>query len=408
MQSEKCPFAEMRAIAPVVEMAPGTYAVTRHAECRAILMDWQTYSARVGENNMFAVFGPSPAQEEIDRIMQRYPETPVLMRADPPEHTRVRDLVKSVLTTAVVRQIEPQIEALVREFADRWLKSGQCEFVSGFAALLPNAVTTSFLGLPPEARGKTKFWADEVMSRFEGPQSPERQIAVATSIAEMGDFFYAEIADRRANPTDDLISLLAHTEIDGDRLADAAIVNVIETFMIGGHETTTFLLGNALWRLANDPDLAELLRESPEKIAPFVEEMLRLEAPARMAMRSPTRDVEIGGVPVPAGATLLVMLASANRDERIYDAPDELRIDRPRPDSTPGTRHLAFGYGAHACIGLHLARAEVRIALNYLLPRMQQIAPASDDPIERLDNVQLRGPIRLNLKFDARAMADAA
>jgi cytochrome P450 len=408
-ETTNCPYAryrKMREKEAATQVRPGVYAVTRYEDCKAILADWKTYSAVLGDLSPFATFGPSPVQDQIDEIMHEYREKPVLMRTDPPLHTRVRNLVNRTLMPAEVEKIAPQIQATVNELAAPWIGTGKVEFMAAFAALLPNAVTTGFLGAPPPMRAKLKFWAQETMSRFDGPQSPERQLEVARNIAQMARYFLEQIADRRKRPTGDLVSLLAHAEIDGDRLEDTAIINVISTFLIGGHETTTYLLGNSLWRLARDADLAGTLRADPAKIPSFIEEMLRTEAPAQTIMRSPTRPVEIGGVKVPAGAVLLVTVASANRDEAAFDAPDDVRLERRR--SAPSRQHLAFGYGIHSCIGLNLARSEVRIALETLLPRMQAISPASDDPIEIVENFMLRGPVRLDLRFTPSATAQCS
>lgn len=400
-QSEQsgCPYAGFRAMreqAAVTQVQPGVYAVTRYDDVKAVLSDSATFAARLGENNAFAMYGPSPVQSEIDAIMREYPEEPVLMRTDPPLHTRVRALVNCALTPAEVQKIEPQIHAIVKELAAPWLERGAVDFTGEFARLLPNAVTTSFLGSPPEMRERFRFWAGEVMSRIDGPQTPERQLEVAQHIVDMARYFYEQIAERRRNPTGDLVSLLAHAEIDGDRLDNPSIVNVIETFLIGGHETTMFWLGNSLHYLARNPDMAERLRSDPALIPVFIEEMLRLESPGQSVQRSPTRDVEIGGVMVPKGALLLVYLASANRDENFFPEPDTFKLDRTGPTAA---RHVAFGYGVHSCLGLRLARAEVQIALAFLLPRMHAIKLAGSDPISYLSNFALRGPTRLMLSF---------
>jgi len=394
-----CPYAGyrlMREQSAVTEVQPGVYAVTRYDDVKAVLSDPQTFSARIGDNKSFAFFGPSPVQDRIDEIMRDYPEEPVLMRTDPPLHTRVRALVNCALTPAEVRKIEPQIQTIVEELAAPWLQRGEVEFSGEFASLLPNAVTTSFLGSPPAMREHFRFWAHEVMSRFDGPQSPERQLEVAQHIVDMAHYFYDEIEARRRQPNGDLVSLLAHAEIDGDRLDNPSIVNVIQTFLIGGHETTTFTLGNSLHYLARDPDMAARLRNDPALIPTFVDEILRIESPTQSLQRSPTRDVEIGGVTVPAGALLLVYLASANRDENFFAEPDTFKFDRI---GTNTSRHVAFGYGVHSCLGLRLARAEVQIALAYLLPRMHDIKLAGSDPISYINNFVLRGPIRLMLSY---------
>ena len=399
--SSSCPYARYKALrqqGAVVEIAPGTFAITRQDTAKAVLRDPATFSAVVGGDG-FEVHGPCPVKDQIAEIMADYPEKSVLMRTDPPAHTRVRALVSTVLTPAIVKTLEPGIKALVDALAAPWIERGEVEFVGEFAGRLPSAVTTRFLGAPPAMEATFKFWAGEVMSRFDGPQTPERQLEVARNIAAMGRYFLDQIAARRAQPRGDLICLLAHAEVDGDRLDDVAIVNVIETFLIGGHETTTFLLGNSLWHLANHGNLHRQLVANPALIPLFIEEMLRLEAPAQAALRTPTREVTLDGVTMPKGATLVVMLATANRDEQIYEAPEEVRLDRP---AATGMRHRAFGYGNHACIGLHLARAEARIALETLLPRMEDIAPGSENPIARLENFMLRGPTRLELGFRPR------
>ena len=395
-------YRQMRESAAVCELQPGMYAVTRYEDVRAVLSDPQTFSAVVGGNNAFATFGPTPVQPEIDEIMRVYPEAPVLMRIDPPDHTRVRNLVNRALTPAEVEKIKPQIQTLIEALTAPWIGVGRVEFVGAFASQLPSAVTTHFLGAAPQMQAEFRFWAGEVMSRFDGPQPPQRQLEVARNIADMGRYFLKEITERRRTPNGDLISLLAHAEIDGERLEDVAIVNVIETFLIGGHETTTFLLGESLHRLAGDPVLAERLRGEPALIPAFVEEILRLHSPAQVVLRAPTREVDIGGCTVPAGAMLVVALAAANRDPAAFSNPDALELARPA-----ARRHVAFGHGAHACLGLVLARTEVRLALEHLLPRMSNIVlMETDAALDRLENMLLRGPTRLELRFEPRA-ADA-
>lgn len=394
----QCPYAQlkqMRETSPVTELAPGTFAVTRYDDVKAVLMDPATFSARVGENNAFAVFAPSPVQDQIDEIMRVYPENPVLMRTDPPAHTRVRDLVNHTLTPGEVKKLEPRIEWVVDELMAPWIGRGEVEFVHEFAELLPSTVTTEFLGAPPSMRSQFRFWAAETMSRFEGVQAPERQLEVARNIAAMGQYFLDQIAARRARPTSDFVSMLANVEINGDRLEDVAIVNVIQTVLIGGHETTTFTLGNSLNYLAQHPKMAATLRADASKISAFVEEMLRLDAPAQSVQRMTTREAEIGGRKVPAGATLFVFLASANRDEGTFEGAETMDMERGKSRS----KHVAFGYGVHACLGLHLARAELRIALTKLLMRMHAIELVPGDAIERMNNWALRGPTRLNLRF---------
>ncbi|NDJ87911.1 cytochrome P450 [Mycolicibacter kumamotonensis] len=395
----ECPFPAYRALrenAPAVEIAPGVFLVTRYDDVVRILKDPETFSSRA-PLNPFAWFGPPQNQDELDTILAACPEIPTLLDNDPPEQARVRALVSKVFNAAKVKAMEPSITAIVDDLAAGWIDRGHVEFASEFARPLPATVTAHALGADLSMRDKLLFWADEIMSRTAGPQTPERQAEVARHIAEKSNFFLTLIADRRENPRDDLFSLLATAELDGQRLTDVQIVNVAKNFLVGGNETTMFMLTSSLHRLATEPALAQSLRDDPSTIPAFIEEMLRLEAPAQGLPRFPTRDVEFAGVAIPRGATVFVMYGSANHDEGAFPEPDALVMDRR---AHAGTRpHLTFGLGTHFCLGAQLARAEGRIALERLLPRMTDLRLDADKAPERNPNPMLRGFLRLHLMF---------
>ncbi|WP_224112433.1 cytochrome P450 [Mycobacterium avium] len=395
----ECPFPAYKSLrdnAPVVELAAGIFFVTCFDDVVHILKDTDTFSSRA-PLNPFSWFGPAENQDELDDILSDCPEIPTLLDNDPPEQTRVRGLVNKVFTAAKVKALEPQIAAVVDDLSAGWIGRGHVEFAGDFARLLPATVTAHALGADPSMRDKLLFWADEIMSRTAGPQSRQRQAEVARHIAEMSDYFLGLIRQRRADPRDDLISLLAKAELDGHRLTDVQIVNVAKTFLVGGNETTMFMLTSAWHRLATEPSVEKSLRDSPDLIAPFIEEILRLEAPAQGIPRFPTRDTEIRGTSIPKGSTVFLMYGSANHDESVFPEPEELVLDRR---SRTGTKpHLAFGLGAHFCLGAQLARAEGRIALERLLPQMANIALSVDNPPQRNPNPMLRGFLRLDLTF---------
>ena len=258
-------------------------------------------------------------------------------------------------------------------------------------------VTAQALGAELSMVDKLLFWADEIMSRTAGPQSPQRQAEVARHIVEMGDYFMDLIRERRVRPRNDLLSLLAAAELDGHRLTDVQIVSIAKTFLVGGNETTAFLLTSAWHRLVTEPAVEKTLRNSPDQIPAFIEEILRLEAPAQMIPRFPTRDIEFCGVSIPKGSTVFISYGSANHDEKAFDNPDDLVLDRrSRVGCNP---HLAFGLGAHFCLGAQLARAESRIALEQLLPKMTNMALCPDKPPQRNPNPIFRGFLRLDLTF---------
>jgi len=395
----ECPFPAYKSLrenAPAVEIAPGVFLVTRFDDVVRILKDPVTFSSRAPLNN-FSWFGPTQNQEELDAILADCPEMPTLLDNDPPEQSRIRALVTKVFNAARVQAMEPSITAIVDDLAAGWIDGGHVEFASEFARLLPATVTTHALGADPAVRDKLLFWADEIMTRSAGPQTPERQAEVARHIAEKSDYFLTLIADRREYPHDDLFSLLSAAELDGHRLTDVQIVNIATTFLVGGNETTMFMLTSALHRLTDEPALAQSLRDDPGTIPAFIEEMLRLEAPAQGLPRFPTRDVEIAGVIIPQGSTVFVMFGSANYDDDAFPAPGELVLDRRAHSGAK--QHLTFGLGAHFCLGAQLARAEARIALQRLLPRMTNLRLNPDKPPQRNPNPMLRGFLSLDLTY---------
>lgn len=396
-----CPFPAYQALresAPAVEIAEGIFLVTRFDDVVRILKDPTTFSSRQ-PTSLFEWFGPAQNQEELDAILADCPEIPTLIDNDPPEQSRVRALVTKVFNAGKVKALEPQIVEIVDELAAGWIDRGHVEFASEFARLLPSTVIALALGADTSMREKMVFWADELVSRTAGPQSPERQAEVARSIAEKSQYFLSLIRERRDRPTDDLFSLLTAVELEGQPLTDVQIVNIAKTFLVGGNETTAFLLTTALHRLTDEPALAQSLRDDPELIPAFIEEMLRLEAPAQGMPRFPTTDVEIGGVTIPQGSTVFVMYGSANHDDTAFACPDELVLNRRTQGGAK--QHVSFGLGPHFCLGSQLARAEVRIALERLLPRMTNLRLDPDKPPQRTPNPMLRGFLRLDLMFGA-------
>lgn len=397
----ECPYPAYKALrdsAPVVEMAPGVFFVSRFADVMQIVKDTDTFSS-VAPRNPFAWFGPPEDQEALDEILRDYPETPTLLDNDPPEQTRVRALVNKVFTAAKVKALEPQIAAVVDDLSAKWINRGNVEFVSEFAKFVPATITAQAFGADLSMVDKCMFWANEIMTRTAGPQSSQRQAEVASHIVEMGDYFMGLIRERRVHPREDLLSLLAEAELDGQRLTDVQLIQIVKTFLVGGNETTIQLLTSAWHHLATEKDMEQTLRNSPDQIPAFTEELLRLEAPAQMMPRFPTRAIELHGVSIPKGSTVLISWGSANHDERAFDNPDDFALDRrSRARCNP---HLAFGHGAHFCLGAQLARAEARIALERLLPNMTNIALCPDKPPQRNPNPMFRGFVRLDLTFDS-------
>ncbi len=391
-------FDELRGSAPVFEVSPGMFLVTRYDDVKWVLRDYEAFSAHVGENNAFALFGPSSVQAEIDEIFRDCPEAPpVLMRRDPPYQQTVRNAVSRLFTPRQVNRMVPRITEIIDELLAPWIHTGRVELVSEFAAPLPSAVTAEALGASPEHWDMLKRGADASVSRIAGPQEPETQLQVARDVAAVQRYFLELIEERRERPGDDLISHWVTAELeDGRSLEDAEIINLGQTFLVGGNETTNYLISSSFHRLVDDGALAQTLRDRPDRIPIFVEEMLRLESPAQGQPRGVTRDVEISGVLVPAGSTVIAMYSAANRDGDAFPHPNALDLDR-KPER--GCPHMAFGFANHFCLGATLARTEARLVLETLLPRMHDLALAPDDSPVRTSNFMLRGFGRLPLRF---------
>jgi cytochrome P450 len=292
----------------------------------------------------------------------------VLIGDDPPRHTDLRLLVNKVFTARRIAEAEPWIRDISTALLDA-MGTGEADVVDAYTMPLPVKVIATFLGVPPEDYRRFKEWSDA----FIGNEQQSNQMAMY----EMFQFLGAMVIERRANPKQDLISLLAQSEIDGESLSDSEVVGFCLLLLVAGNETTTNLMSNMLAILADRPELWARLRADRSLIEPTIEETLRFESPVHLLLRQATRDVEIGGCAIPAGSRLGVYFGAANRDPEEFEEPEEFRVDRKLD------QHLAFGYGIHFCLGSQLARAEARITLNAFLDRFATIARGAM-PGERL------------------------
>jgi cytochrome P450 len=283
-----------------------------------------------------------------------------LLNMDPPDHTRIRRLVARAFT---MRRVE-QLRIPIRRTADRLLDAlgphGTTDLIAAYAGPLPITVICDLLGVPEDHRRDFRAWTDALVA-----PDPARPAAVKEAVGAMLGFFTGLIAAKRAAPADDLLSDLIAVRDEGDRLTEDELMSLAFLILFAGYENTVQLIGNAVLSLLNHPEQLAALRADPARIPAAVEEFARYEGPALLAIRRfPTQDVTIGGVTVPAGETVLLSLAAANRDPARFTDPDRLDLGR----DTSG--HLALGHGIHHCLGAPLARAETEIALA---GRLQQL-----------------------------------
>jgi cytochrome P450 len=355
--------------------------VYRHDEIEQVLRDHETYSSAQIKDFFGEVFGEH-----------------VMLAADEPQHGRYRALVATAFSPKGVASLEHKIVRRVAgELIDKLVDRGRAELVSEFTFPYPAQIIASMLGLPREDYPQFQRWAVAIIGfLFFRDRGLEASKAMA-------DYFLPIIEDRRRGPRDDLISSLVQAEIDGERLSDEEIISFLRLLLPAGVETTYRAFGSLLFGLLSNPDQLDAVRKDRSLVQPTINESLRWEPPLLTITRVATRDAELAGVRIPAGATVMPILGAANRDELRYADPNGFDINRPSPEP-----HISFGYGAHGCLGQFLAQLEMRVALNLLLDRLPNLRldPEGDDP--HIRGQVFRSPTSLPVLFGAAADASGA
>jgi cytochrome P450 len=294
-----------------------------------------------------------------------------------------------------VASLEPRIEALTHELLDKVIARGTMDLATEFAAQLPLLVIGELLGAPAEDRELLSRWSDVILhlgDTIYGGERAAKAIANYRAVKdEMQPYVERQLAERRVAPRDDLLTRLVEATVDGERLTDEEILNFFQLLLLAGSETTTNLISNAMLSLISYPDQFARLRAAPELLPSAIEEVLRFRAPLQMVFRTTTCDVELQRRVIPAGELVLVMVGSANRDPKHFRDPARFDITRS-PNS-----HVAFGHGAHFCIGSALARLEAKVALPALLSRMRDIRLAG--PWTPHTAVSVHGPRKFPIRF---------
>jgi cytochrome P450 len=330
---------------------------------------------------------------------REYGTTRVLVRADPPVHGRQRGLVNRAFSPGAIRALEPGIEALAHGLIDGFIDHGTVELVGEFAVPLPMTVIADALGVSRDRRDDFRRWSDGIVGGIgQNDLDKEALTGIIRSRSELEAYLIEVIQAREVTPTDDLVSRIVHSRVDGERLSHHEIMDMIVQFLLAGNETTAKLITSTLLHLVREPALADRLRADPALVAPVVEEVLRLEPPSMGLYRTAVADEEVGGVSIPAGSALWLVFAAGNRDPERFEAPDECSAER-----STTVPHLGFGLGAHFCLGAGLARAEGRIAVRALLERLDDITleiPPEEVPYD--PSYMVHGISRLPLSFTPR------
>ncbi|MGH7733489.1 MAG: cytochrome P450 [Gemmatimonadales bacterium] len=377
-------LAELRREAPVFwheeAEGPGFWCVTKYDDCVTINRDYEHFSSARRGALMWEM--PEEALEQ-QRLM--------MLNMDPPLHTRYRRLVNKGFTPRMISQLEQKIHETADEIIDTVIEKGECDFVTDLSAELPLIVIADLLGVPQEDRHNMFDWSNRMI----GQEDPEYQVtAEAAQAAAMELYTYASnlYSTKRADPHEDLMSILTTVDLEGERLSELELELFFLLLTVAGNETTRNLMSGAMHAFLEHPDQWEKLRQDRSLLPSAIEEMLRWVSPVMNFRRQSTKAFELRGQRIEEDQKVVFWHASANRDEEVFEDADTFDIARnPNP-------HMAFGGGGpHFCLGANLARMEIRVMYEHLLDRLPDIHQAGE--VQRLQSAFINGVKHLPVAF---------
>jgi cytochrome P450 len=396
-------YRELRDRAPL-HFSPesNTFTVSRYDDVVAVLKQTDVFSSKTRGGQMESAVSDLSVAAKLQlllRFVSRMRATPwtmrrsrMLIQEDGAVHLRMRDLVNRGFTPRQIQRLEPRIHALVAGCLAELRAKPEFDLVGELNIPLPVTVIAEMLGVEPEKRHVFKHWSDVIIAGATGSGLGNPLASgVMDAMAELRAYLRPIVRERRRLPADDLISILVAAEVDGEGLSDYEIFLFVLLLLVAGNETTTNLLGNAVDALLAHPEQLARVVAEPRLIPGLVEEALRFDGPVQFITRRTTREFALHGQTLPADARVVVLLGSANRDERHFPEPDRFDVTR----DTRG--HVAFGFGAHFCLGASLARLETRGALEALVPELPLLSRVRPER-EFLDSYLIRGRARLDLR----------
>jgi cytochrome P450 len=401
-----CPYDAYQALrdeAPVWhDPVTGMYVITRYDDIRGLLLDTDRY-ANNGEREVRSTV----LTERALKIKGLYEEkgwvpARTLAGRDDPEHRQMRALFDHAFRPAKIKQLDPFVEALAHRLIDAFIHEGRCDWVRQFAVPLPLIVIGKQMGVPEEDIWQIKAWTDAWVQRL-GMMQSEDEAIWSTEMEIEAQHYFQPIFDRvREHPDDTLLSDIVNTEVAGwgRKLTDNELhAEMMADTFVGGSETSTNALSAGVQLLIERPAVWEQLCSDPDTYLPvLVEEVLRLEGPVQGLFRTARTDIELHGVTIPAGATINVRYAAANRDERHFGCPADLDLERENPRS-----HLAFGAGVHYCLGAPLARRELHLGFKALVERVRSMwFIEGENDFRHQPNFCLRALQHLHIGFEPR------
>jgi hypothetical protein len=379
-------YAELRRTG-IRQVEPGgLWAVSRYDDVVAVMKDPRRFSSA------------GLAQSFLPPWLPRNPITESLVMKDPPVHARLRGRVSRAFAPAAISALEPRIRTLADSLAEQLLRhEGPVDFMAEFALRLPISVLGLILGMEPEQYPLLKQWADDLINLPAGRQSPEEQVRVRESLASLERCVEELIEARRRIPRNDLVSELLGPDADGSVLSHDELMSFLFALLPAGVETTVYLLANTLVVLSERPEERARVLADRSLIPRLIEEVLRYEPPGHSSLRLVTEETEVAGVRLPRGAIVVVLMASALRDEGHFPQADQFLMNRER------SSHLAFGHGVHYCLGALLARLEARLGLEALFCRIQNFSRASGE-LTWSPSLIARGPLALPLHLEPNTL----
>jgi cholest-4-en-3-one 26-monooxygenase len=347
-------YSWMRAHAPVYfDAKGGVWGFASYAAVLAASKDPKTFSSAGG-------------------IRPDNGPIPMMIDMDDPQHWKRRKLVNRGFTPGRVRESEQKIRDVADSIIDKVCERGECDFVRDIAAPLPMIMIGDMLGVAPEDRDDLLRWSDDMVSSQSGSATEEQYMQAMNAMAEYTAFCTHAVAERQSSPTDDLMSVLVHAEVDGDRLSPDEVLHESLLILIGGDETTRHVISGGMEQLLLHPDQHAALQQDPDRIPLAVEEMLRWVSPIKNMCRTVTHDTEFMGQELHEGQKCMLLYESANRDETKFVDPHS--FDSARDPN----EHVAFGFGAHYCLGQALARLELKVMFEQLLQRLPDLELVED------------------------------
>ena len=367
---DPCPwYAMMRESMPIsLEQGRRNWSVFKYNDVQRVLSEHSTFSSQ---------FIGSKSDQPLDSS---------IINIDPPRHRQMRSLVTLAFTPRVIARLEPRIREIVNELLDTVSPAGKMDVIDDLSAPLPVIVIAELLGIPLADRKNFKLWSDQLVGAAPSEGKDPQMV--------MGEYFKWIIEQRRKEPKDDLISALLAAQIDGKHLTEQEMLGFCVLLLIAGNETTTHLIGNALWCFDDHPAAWAELRANPALLPDAIEEVLRYRSPVKMMFRVTTQDTRIGDKDIPARSGVTAWIGSADRDEAQFPNADSFDIHRAP------NRHLAFGYGIHFCLGAPLARLESKIALGIMLERFASIQRDRNEELEPVSAFVLHGLKHLPVVFE--------